>query len=155
MKFLISGNSFIEYSWNAFGALILWWVPVVLFFGWGGLIMFMMGEFTLGFYEIGIVLFPIPLMFLAYLADRVVKSTFLRWLIIYCFWFIIAFIICFVFISALGGMSMAAVENPNLWPQRLNSYKSASLKGTLFAQPLILAVSFFGLYRLRKKTKIE
>lgn len=133
--------------------LILWWIPTLLFFGWGGIITLTIGEFKLALYEIGIVLFPIPLLFLAYFADRISKTVFVRGFIIYGFWFIVVFITCFVFLAALGGVSMAAVDNPNGWPERYAFYIDYSLKGILFAQPILFILTTIGLYRIKTFTK--
>ncbi|MFH1169943.1 MAG: hypothetical protein V1704_00005 [Candidatus Vogelbacteria bacterium] len=150
MKYL--GRQFIEYSQNAFGAVFILWVPIVFFFGLGGLLMFITGDFLLGFYEIGIVLFPIPLLFIAFLVDRVLKNIWVRGLIIYFVLFIIFLIIYFVFLSMIGGISMAVAEGVagSFW-QRMADYFISSMRGILFTQPIFIILTAIGMHQLKKR----
>lgn len=112
--------------------------------------MLVMGEFNLAFFELSIVLFPTPLLLIAYVSDQIAKSFLLKGLIIYCFWLVIAFVSGLVLLTALGGASMVAAENPGLWTGRFASYIAVSLKGVVFAQPIIFLFTVFGSSRLKK-----
>ena len=148
MKYL--RKQFFEYLRNAFEPMFILWIPIVLFFGFGGLLSFISRDFLLGFYEIGIVLFPIPLLLIAFFADRVSKSIWVRGLIIYFVWFIVSLIIYFVFLSMIGGISMAVAEGVagSFW-QRMADYFTGSMRGVLFTKPIVIFFIAIVLYLIK------
>jgi len=139
---------FFEYAWDGFTALILWWIPIILFFGWGGLLSLMFGDYSLAFYELSIVLFPIPLLLLCYFADRYSKNIFVRGFIIYGFWCIVAFVTCYVFTAVLGGFSVEG--SPLSFSQRNSNYLVWALQDLVWLQPIIIILTVIGTYRIRK-----
>jgi hypothetical protein len=139
-----------DYSLRAYLPLFFLWVPVLLIFGLGGAIMLMIGEFKMALYEMSIVLFPIPLLFVAYYADRATNSIVVKGLIIYCFWAVVMVVLSFCFLSALGGVSMASVDNPGL--VSFATIYPLAVQNALYAQPIILLFTVIGIHRIRKGT---
>lgn len=144
--------TFYKYGWAAFNLLIIIWAPIVLVFGWGGLILMMIakdGAFLLGLRGIGLVAFPLPLMYLAYLAQKKTKTRLPQWFILYCFWFLIFFIGSHFLLAALGGLSMATVDNAT--DQMSWNIREVEMvtRWMVLAQPLIIALVYVGQKRLK------
>ncbi len=152
MKRVTLIKKFAKYSFNAFIPLAILWIPVIFFFGLGGLLNLVTGEIDLALASLAITFLPVPLMFVAYLADQVSKSNFVRGFIIYGFWFVVTFTFFWAFLTTLGGVSMAAVDNPDGWAERNLENITDSLNYVLFAQPIIIILAIIGVYRLKKQT---
>lgn len=150
MKYRLLFKNILNYSWNAFSLIILWWIPIVYIFGNHGDLMYRMGYYSLMLYDLGVILLPLPLFVLAYFANQRAKSIYTKAFIIYIFWTIIAFVTFFILSAAVGGVSMAAVENPNKWQERYFDYFVGALKGLLYFQPVVLLLAALATRRVRK-----
>lgn len=142
-------RNFFEYIRTALFPLLVLYVPIGLFFLWGGLIMFMMGEWLLGLCEVGIALFPTLVLFVAYQADRKVESVWVRSLLIYGTWIIILWGGIFALSSVIGGASMAVTENPGYNHSR--EYGDLSFVWIVWGQPILLLFAWQGVRKLKKK----
>lgn len=122
----------------------------MLVFGLGGIMLFGIVEIASSLSFIGIAIFPIPLAFVAFLADKASRSLFLRALIVYCFWCIVLGVALFTFCSSIGGVSMAVADG--IVDSLANECFVFSMKGILYLQPIIILFTAIGTYKIKRRS---
>lgn len=145
-------KGFLEHVWYGYTALIIWWVPILLLFGFGGFLSLTMGELFLAAYELSIVLLPVPFLWVAYVLHYRMQHIVARFFIVYIFWCIVFFATCFVFSTALGGITISDGSNL-MYHERLIQYARAAFLGVFYLQPLIFGLAALGTWLLHRRAK--
>jgi hypothetical protein len=157
----ISLKGFFSFSLEVFWPLLILWIPIIFIFGFGSFTMLLVsigsgdqGDVSLAIYEICMVLFPIPLLFIAYLISRSSKIAWVKVLAIYFCWCFIFLIPFFSVSASFGGMVDGYVKNHSFLERHLG-YLYGALIGTLFFQPIILVLTWFGFYKIKKIDRLS